>query len=87
VNRPEPEPLYRRALLARAETLQRQANRSARARLALQNILLRAGEAVSLTTIHTWSRAQQGQAYLWAVAFLAGREDLPAPEWVKKNVD
>lgn len=50
-----------------------------KARLALASVLARAGAPVSLVTIHGWSRAQQGSAYLWAIAFLAGAEDTPPP--------
>lgn len=57
---------------------------SARARLALVEVLHQAGEKVSLATVHTWTRAQQGEAYLWARAYLLGREDLPAPEHVAR---
>lgn len=60
-------------------------NRGARARLALQHALRRTGHSVSLVTIHCWTRARQGEAYLWAVAFLEGREDLPAPQFVKNG--
>lgn len=53
------------------------------ARLALADVLRRAGAETSLVTIHTWSRAQQGQAYLWARGFLDGREDVPPPMFVE----
>jgi hypothetical protein len=53
-----------------------------RARLALVVILRQAGRPVSLITIHRWSREMQGQAYLWARAFLEGREDVPPPPFV-----
>jgi hypothetical protein len=76
------EPVWRRALLSRTRERLRRENRSAKARLSLQAILHRAGFVVSLVAIHSWSRDAQGQAYLWAVAFLSGLEDVPAPSFV-----
>jgi hypothetical protein len=75
-------PLYRRVLLTRA--LQRGAKRNMgpAARLALFTLLVRCGLRVSLVEIHNWTRAMQGRAYLWAIAFVAGQEDLPPPDFV-----
>lgn len=70
------EPLRERALAVRSM--------SVGARLALARLLTRAGEPVSIVSIHCWSRVEQGAAYLWAQAKLAGREDLPAPEHVMR---
>jgi hypothetical protein len=79
-----PEPIWRRALIARAKHLLADTNRARRSRLALAEILRRTGYDVGLVVVSSWSRAQQGEAYLWAIARLAGREDLPAPEWIAK---
>ena len=79
-------PLWSRALGERSARLVDRTNRGARARLALQAILERAGYRVPLVTIHTWSRHAQGRAYLWAWAFVEGREDLPAPDFVEQAV-
>ena len=49
------------------------------ARLALHELLRMAGAETSLVTIRGWSRARQASAYVWARAFLDGREDLPPP--------
>ncbi len=49
------------------------------ARLALISVLTRAGRDVTLPQLGTWSRAEMGSAYLWAIAFLSGREDVPRP--------
>lgn len=76
-------PLWKRALRAKAIAHLKDSNRSARARLALAFVLRRAGYDVSLVAIHAWSRAQQGTAYLWATGFIDGREDVPAPEFVR----
>lgn len=76
------EPLWSRALYSRALETVKSQNCGARARLVLVELLRSAGHAVSLPTVHRWSRAQQGQAYLWARAFLEGREDLYAPAFV-----
>jgi hypothetical protein len=77
----------RRGLVAREKERLRAENRSARSRLALQSVLARARQPVSLVAIHSWTRAMQGQAYLWATAFLLGREDLPPPQWVRDATD
>jgi hypothetical protein len=37
---------------------------------------------VSLVVIRNWSRAAQGNAYLWAYAISLGHEDLPVPEFI-----
>lgn len=72
-----------RAVMAADAAKQREENRSARARLALQALLAKAQHPVSLTTIHMWTRAQQAQAHCWATAFVVlGREDVPPPPWV-----
>jgi hypothetical protein len=77
------QPLYRRALLERARTYLDGHNRGARSRLALAKLLRRAGYFISLVSVRGWTRHEQGEAYLWAVAFLAGREDLPVPQCVR----
>lgn len=78
-------PLWSRSLLTRALRTAQRSNRSARARLALVQILRRAGCEVSLVTVHAWPRHKQGEAYLWARARLEGREDLPAPTFVQEG--
>jgi hypothetical protein len=71
--------LWERAMRAReAERAQRR-GQGAAARLALVDVLRKAGVQVSLVTVHRWPRERQGEAYLWAIAFLNGREDLPMP--------
>ena len=82
MNRPTKE-LWRRALEGRARA-EAGRNRGARARLALATALARAGYPVPLVSIHGWAPARQAEAYLWAVARLEGREDLPAPEWLEQ---
>lgn len=76
------EALWQRALRIRAEEHAERSNRTARSRLVLFDLLKRIVYYVSLPSIHRWSRHQQGFAYLWAVSYLQGREDLPPPEWV-----
>lgn len=71
--RRSPEPAARR------EPAPEPSNFGSAARLALADRLREAGYEVALITIRQWSRAQQGQAYQWAIAFAAGREDLPPP--------
>jgi hypothetical protein len=78
----DPEPLWRRALVGRAKALQDSHNRTALSRLALARLLTQAGFPVSIVVLRTWSRAMQGVAYCWAVAFVAGREDVPPPPFV-----
>jgi hypothetical protein len=78
----EREPLWRAAILTRGRDRFANTNCGALARLALQKRLLRAGMNVSLVTIHHWTRKQQGGAYLWAIAVIAGREDVPCPQFV-----
>jgi hypothetical protein len=73
--------LWRRALRTR-DLVKCRANRSAKARLELARLLARAGHPVGVTVVHTWPRHLQGEAYLWARAFVDGREDLPAPGFV-----
>jgi hypothetical protein len=51
-------------------------------RLALQALLRRTGHEISLATIHAWTRPMQGQAYQWAIAFVAG-DPSPPPGWVR----
>jgi hypothetical protein len=76
--------MWRRALRNRAALVLGETNRGARARGALAAVLARAGRPCSLVTIHAWSRAEQGQAYLWALDFIHGREDVPPPEHVAR---
>ena len=76
------EPVWRSALVGRERAKVHARSCGARARLVLAELLRRAGYDVSLVTIHGWSRAAQGSAYLWAFAFLHGREDVPAPPYV-----
>lgn len=76
------DPLWRRALIERERERLADSNRGAASRLALKQRLFEAGRDVPLATIHRWTRAMQGEAYLWAVAFAFGREDLPAPDFV-----
>ena len=76
------DPLWRRALLRRELDHLAATNRGALSRLALGRLLRGAGYPVSLVALHRWSRARQGEAYLWACARMLGREDLPAPEWL-----
>lgn len=81
----QPEPLWRHALGLRAEEHAERIAKESRtvlARLALQRMLLRAGWPVGLVAIGTWPRHEQGRAYLWAIAFIEGREDLPPPQIV-----
>lgn len=54
-------------------------SRSAHARLALFRILERCHAGVSLVEIRNWPRHVQGNAYVWAVDYLAGHENLPKP--------
>lgn len=75
--------LWKRAARAR-DVVKAKANRGAKARLALADLLWKAGHPVSLVTIHTWPRHVQGEAYLWARAFVDGREDLAAPAFVQE---
>jgi hypothetical protein len=75
--------LWRRARLERARSYLASSNRGAKARFVLRDLLARAGYRVSLVTVHGWSREQQGEAYLWAISFVDGREDLPAPQFVR----
>jgi hypothetical protein len=73
--------LWRRALRTR-DRVKARASSSARSRLALAALLARAGHDVGLVVVRTWPRRMQGEAYLWARAFVDGREDLPAPGFV-----
>lgn len=80
-----PEPLWREALEIRHEEHAARIAKESRtvlARLALQRMLLRAGWPVGLVSIGVWPRHEQGRAYLWAIAFIEGREDLPPPQFV-----
>jgi hypothetical protein len=54
-------------------------NRGAASRLALVDILRRAGETVTLVEVHAWPRHMQGTAYLWAISKLQGIENVPPP--------
>lgn len=47
--------------------------------LALQAKLRAAGRDLHLATIRNWPHHIKGAAYLWAVAWLEGREDCPPP--------
>lgn len=69
-----PEPLWRRAILERGRDQFGERNCGTLARVALKDILARAGEDVSLVTIHTWTRKMQGDAYLWALDRVNGGE-------------
>jgi hypothetical protein len=74
-----PEPLYRRALRRRI----RERSRSARSRLALVGVLRQAGcEEIDLHVVRSFSRPLQGEAYLWAIAKIAG-EHVGAPPWLR----
>jgi len=72
-----------RALVGKERRRLEVTNRAANSRLALVEILRKAKVEVSLVTVRNWSRARQGQAYLWAYARLLGREDVPRPEWMR----
>lgn len=79
------EPLWREALIDRARAKVASFGASHgnhESRLALHRVLARAGAHISLMEIHAWPRHRQGEAYLWAVAFVAGREDLPPPPFL-----
>jgi hypothetical protein len=73
--------LWKRALRTR-DLVKARASCSARSRLTLAALLARAGYDVGLVVVRTWPRHMQGEAYLWARAFVDGREDLPAPGFV-----
>jgi hypothetical protein len=82
---PTREPMWRRALLNRdAEKLAR-TNRTTASLICLVNLLAEAKHPVSMITARTWTREEQGEAYLWARAVLLGREDVPAPECVAEG--
>jgi hypothetical protein len=53
----------------------------------LHDLLFRAGYDVGFTTLYAWPRAWQGDAYLWAVRFLGGEENVPPPEHVTARLD
>lgn len=76
------EPLWRRALLDRARREVKDRRRCMSTRLVLLDLLKRAGEPVGLVAVGAWTTAEQRSAHLWAVAFLAGREDIPPPPHV-----
>lgn len=79
-----PEPLYLRALRARrAKTLS--VNRCASSRLALSLVLARAGADVGVVSLRSWTRSQQGDAYLWAWQRIGGSAE-PPPPFVRKAV-
>lgn len=71
--------LWQRALVARAKTIAHERNRSARARLALVELLRRCGQQVSLVEVGAWPRKLQGEAYQWGIAYLAGDKDRTPP--------
>jgi hypothetical protein len=77
------DPLWRRAQLERRRGYLRASEGRVRARRVLGDLLSRAGFGCSRVSIHGWTRGEQGLAYLWALAFLAGREELPPPEHVR----
>jgi len=76
--------LWQRALDARAKALAANLSFGVAARLALSELLIRAGYSIGVVEIHTWSRSQQGEAYLWALAKVEGRAEFGPPEWVKR---
>jgi hypothetical protein len=81
--KPLPPPaLWARALYRRERERIARKNWGANARVVLVRMLRRAMVDVDLVQVHRWSRAQQGRAYLWAWAFLNGREDLPPPAFL-----
>ncbi|HTA20267.1 MAG TPA: hypothetical protein VK989_13305 [Polyangia bacterium] len=82
---PRPGYLWQRAVDRRARGYLRGTNRSAKARMVLADLLRRCGYDVGLVAIHAWTRARQGEAYLWAIAFLSGREDLPPPIFLRRK--
>jgi hypothetical protein len=53
----------------------------------LHDLLFRAGYDVGFTTLYAWPRAWQGSAYLWAVAYLGGQENLSPPAHVTERLD
>lgn len=70
------------ARVAQAKTLSR-SNRGASARVALADLLARAGYPVGIARIHTWSRAKQRQAYLFAAGRVYwGDMCTTPPDWV-----
>jgi len=77
------EPLWRRALRRRHSLRLHGTNRGGRSRLALQDIIGRAGLVIDLVRIRTWSRALQGEAYLWALDMVNGapRRTPPWQTW------
>jgi hypothetical protein len=84
----QPIPLWELALAQRSRTERQRRIRARHAKTrriealrSLEDALYRAG-FVPGRSIDTWSRARQGQAYLWARAFLAGDENLPPPEFL-----
>jgi hypothetical protein len=54
-------------------------NQGARARLVLVDLLRDCGISVSLVEVHGWTRHEQGEAYLWAIDYKFGKENLPMP--------
>jgi hypothetical protein len=86
-----PEPAWRTAVLARAKDRFGHTNCGALARVDLQRRLAAAGQKVSLVVIHTWTRGEQGRAYLWAIAYAARseaeREDFRPPVFVERSAE
>lgn len=84
--RRDPTPLSARRLEAEADALlraKRIEHTTWSARVVLHDLVVRAlRRPVTLMAIVQWPRAVQGQAYLWARAFLAGDESLPPPPYL-----
>lgn len=70
----KPIPLWQEGIRSRALE-----NKGARARLALVRMLDKCGQKVSLVEVHTWPSHVQGKAYLWALSWLDGNENIPPP--------
>ena len=81
------EPAWREAAkLATAKTLA-SSSRAASARLALAELLARAGYPVGLVRVHTWTRAMQGIAYQFAAGRVYwGDTGTTPPSWVAAPV-
>lgn len=83
-----PLPPWRLALNERQEQAARRGNQGTAGRLALVDILRRAGAQADLVRVRGWTPAECAQAHRWALAFLSGREDLPLPlflEWQRND--
>lgn len=75
-------PLWQSALRARAM----KKSWCSSARVELVDLLERAGVTISLVTVHTWTRQQQADAYLWAIRTLK-HGYTPAPRHVQDGRD